>query len=64
MRVKTNLLSQRSPISNLLAVYEARGVIYAKKGALGAIVSKTDAASSVPLTPKGKGRITKETISE
>ena len=58
---KSRLLSQRSPISNLLAVYEARGVIYAKKGALGAIVSKkTDAAGSVPLTPKEKEELQKQ----
>ena len=58
---KSRLLAQRSPISNLLAVYEARGVIYAKKGALGAIVSKkTDAAGSVPLTPKEKEELQKQ----
>lgn len=58
---KSRLLSQRSPISNLLAVYEARGVIYAKKGALGALVSKkTDASGSVPLTAKEKEELQKQ----
>jgi hypothetical protein len=42
-------------IKNLIPVYEARNVIYVKRGALGFIVSKkTDASGSVSLTTKEK----------
>ena len=42
-------------IKNLIPVYEARNVIYVKRGALGFIVSKkTDASGTMALTPKEK----------
>jgi len=49
------LQSAAKAIDNLVDVYEARGVIYKKRGALGAIVSrKTDASGSIALTPAEK----------
>lgn len=55
-----DLRKSRSPLSgaekaikNLLPVYEARGMIYIKRGALGFVVSrKSDDAGLVSLTPK------------
>lgn len=47
------LLSQKYTLANLVAVYEARNVIYTKRGALGAIISgKSDQDGTQPLTPK------------
>jgi phage portal protein BeeE len=55
---ESRLLSQKKPISNLIAAYEARNVIYTKRGALGMIVGKkTDESGSVPLTKKEKDQI-------
>lgn len=55
MRGKSPLLAADIAICNLIAVYEARNVIYTKRGALGAIVSKKeDATGPVALTPKEK----------
>jgi len=55
--LKNNLLSFSrlqsvcKPLANLIAVYEARNVIYTKRGALGAIISKTsDATGLLPMT--------------
>lgn len=49
------LCSAKKAIANLIAVYEARNVIYTKRGALGFIVSrKSDASGMVSLTPKEK----------
>ena len=49
----SRLLSQRYTLANLCAVYEARNVIYTKRGALGAIVSgKSDQDGTQPLTPR------------
>lgn len=43
------------PLSNILAVYSARNVIYVKRGPLGAIVSAAkDAAGTVSFTPTQK----------
>lgn len=51
----SRLESQMKPISNLIAVYEARNVIYTKRGALGLIVSaKSDDSGSVALTEDEK----------
>lgn len=45
-------------VGNLLAVYEARNVIYVKRGGLGYIISqKTDATGSVALTEKEKEKL-------
>lgn len=52
---RSPLLAADKAIANLIAVYEARNVIYTKRGALGAIVSKKgDASGLIPLTPKEK----------
>lgn len=49
----SRLLSQKYTLANLVAVYEARNVIYTKRGALGAIISgKKDQDGTQPLTPK------------
>lgn len=49
------------PASNLIAVYEARNVIYVKRGALGMIVSKkSDESGNVPLTFGEKKQIRDE----
>ena len=48
---RSPLESASKAICNLIAVYEARNVIYTKRGALGAMVSeKTDESGKVPLT--------------
>lgn len=55
MKGKSPLLSADIAVCNLIAVYEARNVIYTKRGALGAIVSaKEDATGPVAFTPKEK----------
>lgn len=55
MKSHSRLESQRKAIRNLLAVYDARGVIYEKRGGLGYIVSrKTDAAGTDALTEEEK----------
>lgn len=49
------------PIKNLIPVYEARGVIYVKRGAMGFVVSaKTDADGTQSLSPKEKKEIRRE----
>ncbi|WP_065218097.1 MULTISPECIES: phage portal protein [Butyricimonas] len=49
------------PLSNLIAVYEARNAIYIKRGAIGAIVSNSkDDSGSVPLSPKEKEQLLKD----
>ena len=61
LKGKSRLVSQIKPISNLVSVYEARNVIYTKRGALGIIVSrKKDETGSVALTPHEKESIRKE----
>lgn len=51
----SRLNSVLKPIGNLLAVYEARNVIYVKRGGLGYIISqKTDPTGTVALTDKEK----------
>lgn len=46
------------PISNLCAVYEARNIIYVKRGPLGAIISRRkDNSGTVALTPKEKAQL-------
>jgi hypothetical protein len=55
IRGRSPLLSAQKAISNLVAVYEARNIIYTKRGALGLLVSKkSDAAGNTPLTPDEK----------
>lgn len=54
-RFVSPLMGAKLAIKNLLPVYEARGVIYIKRGALGFLVSKkSDDSGLVSLTPKEK----------
>lgn len=58
---KSPLLSASKAIVNLIAVYEARNVIYVKRGALGIVVSKkSDQSGLVSLTNKEKEGLLKE----
>jgi HK97 family phage portal protein len=58
---RSPLLSADKAIANLIAVYEARNVIYTKKGALGAIVSrKSDDSGLIPLGKGEKDRLRDE----
>lgn len=55
MRSHSRLESQRKAVSNLIAVYDARNVIYEKRGGLGYIVSrKMDATGTDALTEEEK----------
>jgi disulfide oxidoreductase YuzD len=61
---KSHLLGAEKAIRNLIPVYEARGVIYIKRGAMGFIVSrKGDASGMVALTPAEK-KATNLTVNE
>lgn len=52
------LKAAKYPMSNLMAVYEARHAIYVKRGMLGIIVNKkTDASGSVALSPSEKKNV-------
>lgn len=58
LKADSRLLSVKKPIANLLAVYEARNVIYLKRGALGFIVAqKEDPTGTVALEPKEKDEL-------
>lgn len=60
-RGNSRLLAQKKPISNLIAVYEARNIIYVKRGALGMFVSnKKDEMGTAPLTPTESDAIREE----
>lgn len=62
--VKSHLMGAEKAIRNLIPVYEARGVIYIKRGAMGFLVSrKSDASGSVPLTASEK-KATNLTVNE
>jgi len=55
LRAKSRLCSVLKAVSNLVAVYEARNVIYVKRGALGWLVSdQRDDMGSKALTPQEK----------
>jgi hypothetical protein len=61
MKAKSRLMSVLKPISNLIAVYEARNVIYVKRGGLGFIVSnKSDQTGTVALEPDEKKELREE----
>lgn len=61
LKAQSRLLSQKKPIANLLAVYEARNIIYVKRGGLGFIVSqKHDDTGTVAMTPDEKESLRKE----
>lgn len=60
MKAPSRLMAVKRPIANLLAVYEARNVIYIKRGALGFIVSqKQDMAGTAALEPEEKEALEK-----
>ena len=61
LKADSRLLSVKKPIANLIAVYEARNVIYLKRGALGFVVArKEDPTGTVALEPKEKEEIEKQ----
>ena len=63
LKAKSRLLSVMKPIANLIAVYEARNVIYVKRGGLGFIVAtKADETGTVALDPDEKKELRKETM--
>ena len=58
MMSKSRLSSQQKAISNLIAVYQARNLIYVKQGGLGFIISKKqDPTGTIALTEKEKEAI-------
>ncbi|MCF0219331.1 MAG: phage portal protein [Muribaculaceae bacterium] len=58
LKSKSRLASVMKPISNLVAVYEARNVIYVKRGGIGFLVSlKRDETGSTAMEPKEKKEI-------
>lgn len=58
MKSKSRLASQQKAISNLIAVYQARNLIYVKQGGLGFIISKKqDPTGTIALTEKEKESI-------
>ena len=44
---KSRLIAHKYPVANLVAVYEARNVIYTKRGAIGAVVNRKEDADRV-----------------
>lgn len=58
LKSPSRLLSVMKAISNLIAVYEARNVIYVKRGGIGFLVSlKRDETGSTAMEPKEKKEI-------
>lgn len=61
LKSDSRLLSVKKPIANLVAVYEARNVIYLKRGAVGFIVAdKKDVTGTLALEPNEKDELRKE----
>ncbi len=61
MKSDSRLLSVKKAIANLIAVYEARNVIYVKRGGLGFIVAeKKDETGTLALDPDEKRELRKE----
>lgn len=61
LKAKGRLEALQKPMSNIIAVYEARNVIYCKRGGLGFLVSQVqDEAGTVALTPEEKEDLLKE----
>ena len=61
LKAKSRLCSVLKAISNLIAVYEARNVIYVKRGGLGWLVSETtDEMGTRALTPDEKKQVLEE----
>lgn len=62
LKSDSRLLSVKKPIANLIAVYEARNVIYVKRGALGFVVAqKSDQTGTIALEPGEKDELKKTT---
>lgn len=58
MKSKSRLMSQMKPISNLIAVYEARNIIYVKRGGLGFLINmKQDESGPIAMTDTEKKEI-------
>lgn len=58
MKSRSRLFSQMKPISNLIAVYEARNVIYVKRGGLGFLINmKQDESGPIAMTDNEKKEI-------
>lgn len=65
LKASSRLLSVKRPIANLLAVYDARNVIFIKRGACGFIVAqKTDETGTVALEANEKESLRKEVDSK
>ena len=61
LKANSRLQALKKPIANLLAVYEARNVIFVKRGGLGFIVAqKHDDTGTIALDPKEKKELRKE----
>lgn len=62
LKSKSRLCSEHKAISNLIAVYEARNVIFVKRGALGYIVAKKDGGEigTVAMKPDEKEELVKD----
>ena len=61
LKAKSRLMSVKKPIANLLAVSEARNVIFIKRGGLGFIVArKQDDTGTIALDPDEKKELVKE----
>lgn len=55
LKGRSRMLSAKRALANLIAVYEARGIVYIKRGAMGMWVSrKLDDSGTVALTDKEK----------
>lgn len=65
LKADSRLLSQKKTIANLIAVYEARNVIYVKRGALGFVVAqKTDETGTVALDSAEKDELNRQVNSK
>ena len=61
LKSNSRLLSVKKPIANLLAVYEARNVIYVKRGGIGFITAqKRDDSGTIALEPEEKKELREE----
>lgn len=61
LKSNSRLLSVLKPISNLIAVYEARNVIYVKRGGIGFLINEnTDVTGHVPMTDEEKKELMEE----
>lgn len=61
LRAESRLEALRKPISNVIAVYEARNIIYVKRGGVGFITNeKQDETGNVALSPSEKKDLLEE----